>query len=93
VCLGYAFPGARESLTFSIPELLGMKLTQFLGTRIVQAVTRITVIGGYPVSLRVMGFLKISNVTLAISGVFRRGLVWIKTPSTTLLMKYFHHVI
>jgi len=62
VCLGYAFPGARESLTFSIPELLGMKLTQFLGTRIVQAVTRITVIGGYPVSLRVMGFLKISNV-------------------------------
>jgi len=47
-----------------------------------------TVAGGYPLPLRVMGFLKISNVTLA-GGIFRRGLVGIKTASITLLTKYF----
>jgi len=50
---------------------------------------RITVIWGYPLPLRLMGFLKTSNVSLAISGIFRRGLVGIKTRSVTLLTKYF----
>jgi len=36
-----------------------------------------------------MGFLEISDVTPAVSGVFRSRLVGIKSPSMTLLMKYF----
>ena len=50
---------------------------------------RITVIGGYPLPLRLRGFLKMSNVTLAVSGIFRRGLVGTKTPSKIFIDKIF----
>jgi len=40
-----------------------------------------------------MGFSKISNVTLAVSGIFRSGLVGIKTPSITYWENIFLNVI